>query len=74
MIGVNRSNITDNFAWPLYWFRRGYNVVPQARDFEKHPAVKWNCMDGEIYSAMALTPKIRRRYRRSRHFSGESVE
>jgi hypothetical protein len=74
VIGVDYLTITGNFAWPLYWFHRGYNGVPQARDFKKHPAIKWNCMDGDIYSAMALALKIRRRYHQSRHFGGGAAQ
>lgn len=33
--------MTNNFDWALYWHSRGYNCVPQAPNFEKHPGIKW---------------------------------
>jgi hypothetical protein len=33
--------VTANFDCALYWHGRGFNCVPQARGFEKHPGVKW---------------------------------
>ncbi|MGO9774707.1 MAG: bifunctional DNA primase/polymerase [Roseiarcus sp.] len=41
MTGANRTAMTDNFAWARYWHGLGYNVVPQARNFEKYPGIKW---------------------------------